>query len=52
MRGGEPEVVVTAEPATATIGDESFVNIEADGAADAATASTGDHRGAAVRLDG
>ena len=39
MRGGEPEVVVTAETLTSTQTDESFVSIEADGDSGAARVS-------------
>lgn len=39
MRGGEPEVVVTAETTVAAPHDETYVNIDADGDAGAARVS-------------
>lgn len=39
MRGGEPEVVVTAETVQTAASDEAFVNIDADGEAGAARVS-------------
>lgn len=39
MRGGEPEVIVTAEAAAAAAEEDSFVNIEADSEAGAARVS-------------
>ncbi|MDQ4036903.1 MAG: histidine kinase [Actinomycetota bacterium] len=39
MRSGEPEVVVTAEPAAAPSTEDAFVNVEADGEAGAARVS-------------
>jgi len=39
MRGGEPEVVVTAEPVASSPTEDTFMNIEADGEAGAARVS-------------